>query len=277
VIAGVVGGGTMGLGIAHAFAVRGMPVVLCDPDEGARERAQATFSSLVSGGVARGKLSAEQAAAAHECLRLVASVAAIPAGADLVVESVPERLDIKQDVLRQIEEREPLVVGSNTSSLSIDILAAGLAHPERFLGFHFFNPVWAKQLVEIVVGRSTSDDTRALALDAAAAIGKDTIVVKDSAGFATSRLGLILGLEAIRLLESGIASAEDIDTAMTMGYGHPMGPLRLTDLVGLDVRLDIARYLQSVYGERFAPPRLLETMVAEGRLGKKSGEGFYRW
>jgi 3-hydroxybutyryl-CoA dehydrogenase len=277
VIAGVVGGGTMGLGIAHAFAVSAIPVVLCEPDEARRARAQGIFAGVVSSGVQRGKLSAEQAATAHECIRFAASVHHIPTGADVVVESVPERLDVKHAVLKQIEEREPVLLGTNTSSLSIDSLAASLQRPERFLGFHFFNPVWAKQLVEIVVGTQTSEESRSRAVAAAAAIGKATIVVGDSPGFATSRLGLALGLEAIRLLESGIATAEDIDTAMTLGYGHPMGPLRLTDLVGLDVRLDIARYLQTVYGDRFSPPRLLEEMVAEGRLGQKTGEGFYRW
>jgi 3-hydroxybutyryl-CoA dehydrogenase len=276
-IAGVVGGGTMGLGIAHAFAVNGVAVLLCEPDEAARDRGREQFARLILDGVRRGKLSDGDASLAHECIRFVDDVAAFPTGIDIAIESVPERLEVKHAVLRAIEARGPSIIGTNTSSLSIDSLATSLDDPAQFLGFHFFNPVWAKSLVEIVMGTATTQETLQRSVAIAKAIGKNTIVVKDSPGFATSRLGLALGLEAIRLLESGAASAEDIDIAMTEGYGHPMGPLRLTDLVGLDVRLDIARYLHTVYGDRYAPPKLLEEMVADGRLGKKSGQGFFAW
>lgn len=276
-IAAVVGAGTMGLGIAHAFAINGVTTTLCEPVPEARDRAQRQFDAVLDDGARRGKLTDERAARARAGLNFVAAVSDVPIGADIVIESVPERLELKQQVLRDLESRGPQIIGSNTSSLSIDSLAERLARPERFLGVHFFNPVWAKTLVEVVVGSATSEETLRAALGVAKAIGKETITVKDSPGFTTSRLGVILGLEAIRLLESGAASAEDIDTVMTLGYAHAMGPLRLTDLVGLDVRLDIARNLQSVYGDRFAPPNLLQQMVAEGRLGKKSGRGFFDW
>jgi 3-hydroxybutyryl-CoA dehydrogenase len=276
-IAGVVGVGSMGLGIAHAFAVRGIPVVACEPDEAARDRAAVRFGAVVQDGVRRGKLSEVDAQRARDCFRLVPRIGDLPAGADVVIESAPERLALKHEVLREIEGRTPILLGSNTSSLSIEELSRPLRHPDRVLGFHFFNPVWAKQLVEIVVAPATGDPALRQALDIVRAIGKEAITVRDSPGFATSRLGVLLGLEAIRILESGIATAEDIDRSMTGGYGHPMGPLRLTDLVGLDVRLDIARYLATVYGDRFAPPPLLERMVAEGRLGQKSGAGFFTW
>jgi 3-hydroxybutyryl-CoA dehydrogenase len=276
-IAGVVGAGAMGLGIAHAFAVSGIPVVACEPDDAARERAAARFTSVLEDGVRRGKLSEVDAGRARDCFRLVSRIADLPDGADVVIESAPEKLDLKRGVLHEIEGRAPVLLGTNTSSLSIDELARDLDRPDRLLGFHFFNPVWAKRLVEIVVGSATSGPALEQALDTVRAIGKEAITVQDAPGFATSRLGVLLGLEAIRILESGIASAEDIDLSMTGGYGHPMGPLRLTDLVGLDVRLDIARYLATVYGDRFTPPALLEQMVAEGRLGQKSGRGFFTW
>jgi 3-hydroxybutyryl-CoA dehydrogenase len=267
----------MGLGIAHAFAINDFVVTLCEPFDAARERARDEFTQVVASGVARGKLSQDEADHAHANIEFVGAVDDIPAGADLIIESVPELEAIKLDVLKSIEARRPVLIGSNTSSLSIDMLAGALNDPTTFCGFHFFNPVWSKSLVEIVVGTSTSAETLERTKTFARDIHKDVIVVKDSPGFATSRLGLALGLEAIRLLESGIASAEDIDTAMTKGYGHPMGPLRLTDLVGLDVRLNIAHYLETVYGDRFAAPLMLEEMVADGKLGKKSGQGFFSW
>jgi 3-hydroxybutyryl-CoA dehydrogenase len=180
-------------------------------------------------------------------------------------------------VLAAAEPTDPRLLASNTSSIAIGELAGTLRAPERFLGLHFFNPVWAMPLLEIVVGEGTAPATTERAVAVAARLGKTPVVVRDLPGFATSRLGVALGLEAIRMLEDGVASAADIDKAMTLGYRHPMGPLELTDVVGLDVRLDIARTLQRAYGDRFAPPGLLSRMVAEGRLGRKSGEGFYRW
>jgi 3-hydroxybutyryl-CoA dehydrogenase len=190
---------------------------------------------------------------------------------------VPEIGELKRSVLARCALREPVLLATNTSGLSIGELAAGLPAPERFLGLHFFNPVWAMALVEVVVGERTSDATRAGALTLCAQLGKTSIVVRDAPGFASTRLGIALGLEAMRMVEDGVAAPADIDRAMELGYRHPMGPLKLTDLVGLDVRLDIARNLQRSYGDRYAPPQLLIDMVAAGYLGKKSGRGFYDW
>jgi 3-hydroxybutyryl-CoA dehydrogenase len=184
---------------------------------------------------------------------------------------------LKRSVLAACAAREPLVLGTNTSGLSIDELAEGLPHPERFIGLHFFNPVWAVPFVEIVTGSSTADATTANALAACAQLHKESIVVRNSPGFASSRLGLCLGLEAMRMVEEGVATPSDIDRAMELGYRHPMGPLRLSDLIGLDVRLDIARNLERALGSRFAPPNILVQRVADGDLGKKSGRGFYDW
>jgi 3-hydroxybutyryl-CoA dehydrogenase len=188
---------------------------------------------------------------------------------------VPERPDLKRRVLRAAERLEPALLATNTSGISIATLAARLTDPRRLIGIHFFNPVPVMELVEVVVAPGTTDDARERALAHVARIGKSAIVVGDAPGFATSRLGLALGLEAIRMVEQGVAAPADIDRAMTLGYKQPIGPLRLTDLVGLDVRLDTVRGLEASYGERFAPPDLLVEMVADGRLGRKSGGGFY--
>ena len=189
-------------------------------------------------------------------------------------------MEIKLNLFRLVEERvgKDTIFATNTSSLSISRLAGDLGSPERFVGMHFFNPVHIMELVEVVTGDQTSEETARLAVEFARSIGKEPIVVKDSPGFASSRLGIVLGLEAIRMVEAGVASPADIDKAMMLGYRHPMGPLKLTDLVGLDVRLDIAQYLhRTLESEAFRPPDLLKSMVAEGKLGKKTGEGFYRW
>ena len=201
------------------------------------------------------------------------------ADAELVIEAVPESLELKVDALARAESViSPLAwLASNTSSISITTLANSLVRPERFLGLHFFNPVPPSHLVEIVVGEQSLPELVAAAQGWVSALGKTPITVKDVPGFASSRLGLALGLEAIRMLEDGVTSAEDIDSAMVLGYGHPMGPLRLTDVVGLDVRLGIAEYLQAMLGDRFAPPKLLRDMVERGDLGRKSGKGFYEW
>jgi 3-hydroxybutyryl-CoA dehydrogenase len=201
------------------------------------------------------------------------------ADSDLVVEAVPEELAMKIEALARVEAvlAPEAALASNTSSISIDALGAHLTRPARFLGMHFFNPVPASQLVELVLGTATAPDLADEARGWVEAIGKTPITVHDAPGFASSRLGVAIGLEAIRMLEAGVASAEDIDTAMTLGYKHPVGPLRLTDLVGLDVRLGIAEYLHAELGDRFEPPALLRRMVAEGKLGRKTGEGFFRW
>ncbi|MEV5693742.1 3-hydroxyacyl-CoA dehydrogenase family protein [Micromonospora globbae] len=273
----VVGAGTMGLGIAYVAAGAGYAVELVEVDAQRGAAAVARLGELWDRAVERGKLTADQAAANRARLTLRAGLAEVAEGPDVIVEAVPERLDLKRTVLAEAESLGPALLGSNTSSISIGELAAGLARPERFLGLHFFNPVWAMALLEVVVGPATAEEATAAAVALAGRLGKDPVVVRDMPGFATSRLGVTLGLEAIRMVADGVASPADIDKAMVLGYRHPVGPLELTDLVGLDVRLDIARTLQAAYGDRFAPPPLLEEMVAAGRLGKKSGQGFYTW
>jgi 3-hydroxybutyryl-CoA dehydrogenase len=274
---GVLGGGRMGAGIAHAFLLAGSRVTVVERDADAAAAASARVLDSVAASVARGTADDDESAIAA---RFATSTDVHDfARAGLVVEAVPEDLDLKIDALTRVEAviGEGAALASNTSSISIDQLAALLERPSRFLGMHFFNPVPASQLVEIVRGDATDGTLVAEAREWVHAIGKTPVVVADAPGFASSRLGVALGLEAIRMLEDGVASAEDIDAAMVLGYKHPVGPLRLTDIVGLDVRLGIAEYLSSTLGERFAPPPLLRRMVAEGRLGRKTGEGFYLW
>ncbi len=273
----VVGAGTMGLGIAYVAAGAGYDVDLVEVDRSRGEVATARLGELWDRAVTRGRLTAEQADRNRARITLRGALGEVADGPDVAVEAVPERADLKRSVLREAEALRPALLGSNTSSISIAELADGLARPERFLGLHFFNPVWAMALLEVVVGPATAPETTDAAVALAGRLGKDPVVVRDMPGFATSRLGVTLGLEAIRMVADGVASPADIDKAMTLGYRHPVGPLELTDLVGLDVRLDIARTLQAAYGDRFAPPPLLVEMVAAGRLGKKSGQGFYRW
>lgn len=274
---GVAGGGRMGVGIAHAFLLAGASVTVLERDDAAAEHARAALLRAAQASIDR--------AATTESLdtletRMSFTTAAEPlAGAGLVVEAVPEDLALKLEILARVEAVLPgdAWLASNTSSLSIDDIAATLDRPERFCGLHFFNPVPASSLVEIVRGSRSDPSLIEAARGWVDAIGKTPIVVKDSPGFASSRLGVVIALEAIRMLEDGVASADDIDTAMVLGYKFPVGPLHLTDLVGLDVRLGIADYLESTLGERFAVPALLREKVAEGKLGRKSGEGFFTW
>ncbi|MFG1838538.1 3-hydroxyacyl-CoA dehydrogenase family protein [Micromonospora sp. NPDC049175] len=273
----VVGAGTMGLGIAYVAAGAGHTVELVEVDPERGRAALNRLAELWERAVQRGKLSADEAAAHRQRVTLRPTLAEVAPAPEVIVEAVPERLDLKRAVLRDAAALRPALLASNTSSIAIGELAAGLDAPERFLGLHFFNPVWAMALLEVVVGPATAEETTAAAVALAGRLGKDPVVVRDLPGFATSRLGVTLGLEAIRMVADGVASPADIDKAMVLGYRHPIGPLELTDLVGLDVRLDIARTLQAAYGDRFAPPPLLVRMVDEGRLGKKSGHGFYVW
>ncbi|NMD55533.1 MULTISPECIES: 3-hydroxyacyl-CoA dehydrogenase family protein [Tsukamurella] len=274
---GVVGGGRMGAGIAQVFATLGATVVLVE--SGDRAAAAERVATGLQRAAERDKLGG---ATPDEVLARVAFAAGIdelPADADVVIEAVPEVIDLKLDVLHRIEGAvgPQCVIASNTSSLSIAALAAALDAPQRLVGMHFFNPVPASTLVEII----RTDDTDAAVVERVrgwvSLLGKQEVLVNDSPGFATSRLGVCLGLEAIRMLEEGVADAESIDRAMELGYRHPMGPLRSTDLVGLDVRLAIAEHLAATLGERFTPPQLLRDMVARGDLGRKSGRGFHTW
>jgi 3-hydroxybutyryl-CoA dehydrogenase len=273
----VIGAGTMGLGIAYVAAGAGYAVDVVEVDPARAGAAHDTLGVWWQRAVGRGKLSAAAAAANQARIAVRPDLVEVAEEPDVAVEAVPERVDLKRTVLAAAEARRPALLASNTSSIPIAELAGALAAPQKFLGLHFFNPVYAMALLEIVVGKDTAPETIQAALALADRLGKDPIVVRDMPGFATSRLGVALGLEAIRMLADGVASPADIDKAMVLGYRHPVGPLELTDIVGLDVRLDIARTLQAAYGERFAPPPLLESMVAEDRLGKKVGRGFYRW
>ena len=275
----VIGAGTMGHGIAQVAAAAGFRVLLNDVDREALARGVRAIEANLAKGIQLGKLTENDR---DRALQLIHGTTKLEecAAADLVIEAAPEKLELKQNILRQLEtvSDHPFIFASNTSSLSISEIAAPSSHPEAVVGMHFFNPVHIMRLVEIVVGKQTSDDTVQTVTNAGRKMRKEPIVVKDVPGFASSRLGVALGLEAMRMLEQGVASARDIDTAMELGYNHPMGPLRLTDLVGLDVRLSIAEYLHGELGsETFRPPEVLRRMVSEGKLGKKTGQGFYDW
>ena len=274
---GIIGGGTMGIGIAYRFVVAGSTVHVVDLDLEHAERSVGAVRGAIEQAVERGKLGREMASAAAARLVATTSIDALPDGLPLIVEAVLERPELKTGILQAAEDRHPAVLASNTSSISIDTLAAGLETPETFAGMHFFNPVWAIHLVEVIRGSATSERTIEAILGIVEGLGMEAAIVNDSPGFASSRLGVVLGLEAIRMVEEGVAEPEDIDKAMELGYRHPMGPLRTGDLVGLDVRLAIAEHLAGVYGDRFEPPELLRKMVEEGKLGRKTGEGFYEW
>lgn len=279
---GVLGGGRMGAGIAHAFltssdADAAHDVIVVERDEELRDAAVQRIRESIGRSADRGALPRTL----DETISMLCGSTEIEdfADCDLVIEAVPEDRTLKSEALARVESVLPATaaLATNTSSISIDALAASLARPQNFLGLHFFNPVPSSSLIEIVSGSATDPALIERARGWVRALEKTPIVVRDAPGFASSRLGLVLALEAIRMLDAGVASAEDIDQAMELGYRHPMGPLRTTDIVGLDVRLNIAEELHATLGERFAPPALLRQMVADGRLGRKSGEGFYRW
>lgn len=276
----VLGAGTMGHGIAQVCAMAGYSVQLADATEDFAQRGAERIRANLDEGVKRGKLASSDVEAHMSRVAVATSIDAACDAAEIIIEAVPEKLELKQDVLQRAERAATAstLLASNTSSLSIGDMQAWLSRPELFVGLHFFNPVHINRLVEVVRGPASAEATVQRALDLVQRIGKESVLVNDSPGFATSRLGVLLGLEAMRMVEEGVASAADIDRALELGYRHPMGPLRLTDLVGLDVRLDIARYLHEKLGaEHYRPPRILEQMVADGQLGRKSGRGFYDW
>jgi len=277
--AAVLGAGTMGHGIAQVLAMQGVQVNLFDVDAEAVQRGLAMVAVNLQKGVDKGKVTEEERDASFERLIGVTTMTDACEGAELVVEAAPEIMEIKLSIFADLGERlgPEVLLATNTSSLPIGEIAASAAHPERVVGMHFFNPVHIMKLLEVVRTDESSDEAVECAMELGRRMGKEPILVSDSPGFASSRLGIVIGLEAIRMLEAGVASAEDIDKAMKLGYGFPMGPLELTDLVGLDVRLSIAEYLHSELGETFAPPQLLQKKVAAGELGKKSGKGFYDW
>ncbi|MGJ9374192.1 3-hydroxyacyl-CoA dehydrogenase family protein [Nesterenkonia sp. CF4.4] len=274
---GVLGGGRMGAGLAHAFLIKGSDVLVVERDEAAaqaaRERVQASTSKSFQRGVLTGTI--------EETLsRLTVSVdRSAFADRELVVEAVPEDWKIKVEALKGVEAHlsEGAVLASNTSSLSVTGLAKELLRPADFIGLHFFNPVPASTLVEVVIGEQTRVDLVDTARSWVAKLGKTAVVVNDAPGFASSRLGVAIALEAMRMVEEGVATAEDIDNAMVLGYKHQTGPLKTTDIVGLDVRLGIAEHLASTLGERFEPPAILREKVARGDLGRKTGAGFFEW
>jgi 3-hydroxybutyryl-CoA dehydrogenase len=269
----------MGHGIAQAAAAAGYQVILRDVDDQSLARGRQAIERNLAKGVQLDKVTEADRAQTLAHIKTTTRLTDL-APADLIIEAVPENLELKQNLLRECAAvlESNYILASNTSSLSITEIARGVADPTRVVGMHFFNPVHIMRLVELVVGEQTSEATIDAVRAVAERMKKEPITVRDVPGFASSRLGVTLGLEAMRMVEQGVASPRDIDTAMELGYNHPMGPLRLTDLVGLDVRLSIAEYLHHKLGsETFRPPEILRRMVTEGKLGKKSGEGFYEW
>lgn len=273
---GVLGGGRMGGGIAHAFLLAGSDVTVVERDRAAADAARDRIEQSIARSIARGF---DGSAAELRSRLTVATDPAAFAAHGLVIEAVPEDLDLKLEALARVETQlaADAVVASNTSSIPLARLTETLERPGRLIGLHFFNPVPASTLVEIVIGAETAEDLPETARGWVRALGKTPITVRDSPGFASSRLGVAIALEAIRMVEEGVASPADIDLAMELGYKHPTGPLKTTDIVGLDVRLGIAEQLERELGARFAPPQLLRDMVADGRTGRKTGRGFYDW
>jgi len=276
---GVLGAGTMGHGIAQVTAMAGHDVTIRDIETELVEDGIASIEGNLQGAVDRDIVGGDEKAATLERISGTTDLPEAVSGADLVIEAVPETMALKQETFADVEAAAPgdCVIASNTSSLSVTEIASALDDPERAIGLHFFNPVHIMDLVEIVVPEWTDEATVEFAESFVAEIGKEPVLVRDSAGFATSRLGVALGVEATRMLEEGVAGPRAIDRAMELGYNHPMGPVELGDVVGLDVRLDILEYLREELGERFKPPQVLRRKVRAGKLGKKTGEGFYVW
>jgi 3-hydroxybutyryl-CoA dehydrogenase len=275
----VVGAGLMGTGIAHAFASSGFDTRLVDTNADALMKAQKSVHGILDGGVKLGKLDAAVAESAKARLSTSTRLSEGAEGAHLLVETVSENLMVKKAVLA---EAAPVlaanaVIATNTSALSVTEIATAVSSPERVIGMHFFNPVHKMKLVELVLGIATDEATVAASRDWCVAIGKTSILVNESPGLTTSRMSAMLGNEAMWMLQEGTASAEDIDTALRMGFNHPMGPLELGDLTGWDTRLSVLRYLHSTLGEKFRPCPLIIKMVAAGRYGRKTGHGVYKY
>jgi 3-hydroxybutyryl-CoA dehydrogenase len=275
----VLGGGTMGRGIAQAAAMAGYATRCFEPAEAAREKAEAAVRRTVAKGVELGKTAADDAEAALARLGWTNDLAAAVDGADLVIEAIPEDVALKVETFRRVADHAPAhaLFASNTSALSITEMAAATDRPERFAGMHFFNPVHLMRLIELVRGLDTADATVAAMTEVGRRMGKEVVQVAEAPGFVTTRINVLIGNEAFRMLEQGIASAEDIDKALKLGLNHPMGPFELADLVGLDVRLAILEHLHATLGEAFRPNRLLVQHVRAGRLGRKTGRGVYRY
>jgi 3-hydroxybutyryl-CoA dehydrogenase len=276
----VIGAGTMGHGIAQVAAGAGLSAGLHDVTDELIQKGIAAIRANLDRGVEKGKVSEAQRSSTLGKVFAAPNLSQAAAAADCVIEAVPESLELKQRIFRSLDDATSAgtLLATNTSSLSVTRIAEATGSPERVIGMHFFNPVHLMPLLELVRGDGTSDETVERALQLSLHLGKEPIVVRDAPGFASSRLGLALGLEAMRMLEQGVASAEDIDKAMVLGYRHPMGPLRLTDLIGLDVRLAIAEHLHRELGsDTFKPPTILERYVKQGRLGRKTGQGFFEW
>ncbi|MEQ8763333.1 MAG: 3-hydroxyacyl-CoA dehydrogenase family protein [Planctomycetota bacterium] len=276
----VLGAGTMGHGIAQVSAMSGFQVRLHDIDASRLETARQHVEDNLQKGIDKGKVTEDQRKLVNESLQVTTDLGEATGDAEMVIEAAPERLELKKEIFTKLAGlcSNETILATNTSSLPVTEIASHVANPGRVIGMHFFNPPHILKLLELVTAIQTTSATLEAAQQVGEKLGKEVIVVKDSPGFATSRLGVILALEAIRMVEAGVASPEDIDKAMTLGYNHPMGPLRLTDLVGLDVRLAIADHLhREIGGDQYQAPPLLRQMVRAGKLGKKSGEGFYRW
>lgn len=275
----VLGAGTMGRGIAHVAATAGYTTVLFDTQPGVLDAAVKTIHRNLDKGVAVGKLAAEVAARAKEQLASETDLAAAVRGADLVIEAIPESMPLKVATFQEVNRHAPAhaLIASNTSALSITEMAAASGRPTQFAGMHFFNPVHLMRLVELVRGLETSEETLAAMHEVSTRMGKETVTVRESPGFVTSRINALIGNEAFRMLETGVASAEDIDTALKLGLNHPMGPFEMVDLVGLDVRLSILEFLHQSLGEAYRPNNLLVQYVKAGRFGRKTGRGVYRY
>ncbi len=267
----------MGVGIAYVSAMAGATVTVVEPNQLRALAFDRIVDETILSSIARGKMDEAGGDALRSRIERVTTVEQIPMAVDVAIETVSEKLELKLEILAGIAARAPKLIGSNTSAMSIDRLAQALPDPTIFLGMHFFNPVWSLPLVELVRGQNTSEASLTDARHFVEWLGKQSLTVRDVPGFATSRLDLISSLEAMRMVESGVTTAADIDKAAVLAYRHPVGPLRLSDIVGLDVRLDIARTLEAAHGSRFSPPQILIDMVAEGKLGVKSGEGFFSW